>query len=41
MSKSCQVRDFLYLKHLRLCESRIKIGLSTAQRSGKNEGIFG
>lgn len=40
MNKSRQVRDFLYLKHLRLRESRIKIGLSTAIKAGYEMKIF-
>ena len=40
MSKSRQVRDFLYRKHLRLCESRINIVSSTAIKAGYEMIIF-
>lgn len=40
MSKSRQVRDFLCLKYLRLCESRTNIGLSTAIKAGYEMTVF-
>ena len=40
MSKSRQVRDFLYRKHLRLRGSRINIVSSTAIKAGYEMKIF-
>ena len=34
------MRDFLYRKHLLLCESRTNIGLSTAIKAGYEMKIF-